>query len=161
MSHSLLFIVQYLQYVLFKSKNLQKFISMWKRRSSWRSKLQRRGNYQSKGRGCNSVCNWLQISAVYLHSSHGEKSKAWAACHQMKKIWNSDMKRILKIRLFQATVESILMYCSKIWTIPAALSKQNDGCYTRMFRMALNIRWYDKVSRKQWRTLRWHAKSHW
>ena len=85
----------------------------------------------------------------YLQSTHDfkvRKAKAWAACHLMKKIWNSDMKRVLKIRLFQATVESILLYGSETWTIPAALSKQIDGCYTRMLRMALNVHWYDKVS---------------
>ena len=85
----------------------------------------------------------------YLQSTHDfkvRKAKAWAACHLMKKVWNSEMKRVLKIRLFQATVESILLYGSETWTIPAALSKQIDGCYTRMLRMALNVHWYDKVS---------------
>ena len=56
--------------------------------------------------------------------------------------------KILKISLFQATVESILLYGTETWTIPAALSKKIDGCYTRMLRMALNVRWYDKVSNK-------------
>ena len=39
------------------------------------------------------------------------KAKAWTAFHQMNKIWNSD--RILKIRLFQAIVEAILLYGSE------------------------------------------------
>ena len=85
----------------------------------------------------------LKYLGCYLLSTHDfkvRKAKAWAAYHQMNKIWNSDMKRILKIRLFQATVESILLYGSESWvTIPATLSKQIDGCYTDMLRMALNI----------------------
>ena len=41
------------------------------------------------------------------------KAKAWAACHKLKKMWKSDLRRGLKIRLFVATVESILL--SSIW----------------------------------------------
>ena len=41
---------------------------------------------------------------------------------------------------------NIIFYGSETWTIPAALSKQIDGCYTRMLQMAVNIRWHDKVS---------------
>ena len=86
---------------------------------------------------------------AYINSSEHDfavrKAKAWAACHQMKKIWSSNMRRDLKIRLFQATVESILLYGSETWTIPVALSKRIDGCYTRMLRMVLNINWRDMV----------------
>ena len=54
------------------------------------------------------------------------------------------MKRVLKIR--QPTVSSNSGVNSETRTIPAALLKQIDGCYTRMLRMALNVHWYDKVS---------------
>ena len=56
------------------------------------------------------------------------------------------MRRDLKVRLFQATVESILLYGSETWTISKSLSKRIDGCYTRMLRMALNINWRDKIN---------------
>ena len=69
------------------------------------------------------------------------KAKAWAACHKMKNIWKSNLRRDLKIRLFQATVESILLYGAETWTLTQALTKKIDGCYTRMLRMALNIDW--------------------
>ena len=69
------------------------------------------------------------------------KAKAWAACHKMKKIWNSGLRKKLKIRLFVATVESILLYGSETWTLTESLKKKIDGCYTRMLRMALNIDW--------------------
>ena len=72
------------------------------------------------------------------------KAKAWAACHQMKKIWKSGMSRDLKIRLFVATVESILLYGAETWTISHTLAKRIDGCYTRMLRMALNIHWSER-----------------
>ena len=67
------------------------------------------------------------------------KAKAWGACHQMKLVWKSDMRRELKVRLFLATVESILLYGSETWTASQTLAKRIDGCYTRMLRMALNI----------------------
>lgn len=49
------------------------------------------------------------------HSTHDfkiKKAKAWAACHQMKKIWKSDMKRILGISRIHSTL--------RLWTIPAS-----------------------------------------
>ncbi|KAL5260700.1 hypothetical protein ACHWQZ_G010752 [Mnemiopsis leidyi] len=69
------------------------------------------------------------------------KAKTWAACHKMKKVWSSGMRRNLKVRLFIATVESILLYGSETWTLTESMKKRVDGCYTRMLRMALNIDW--------------------
>jgi len=62
------------------------------------------------------------------------KAKAWGACHQMKLVWNSAMRRKLKVRQFLDTVESILMYGSETWTVSQTLAKRIDGCYTRMLR---------------------------
>ena len=59
----------------------------------------------------------------------------------MKNIWQSKLSRELKIKLFQATVVSILLYGSETWTISNTLAKRIDGCFTRMLRMALNISW--------------------
>ena len=69
------------------------------------------------------------------------KAKAWAACHKLKKIWKSNLRKGLKIRLFVATVESIFLYGSETWTLTESLKKRIDGCYTRMLRMALNVDW--------------------
>ena len=40
------------------------------------------------------------------------KAQAWQACHKLKKIWTSELPRKTKIRLFQTTVESVLLYGS-------------------------------------------------
>ena len=56
------------------------------------------------------------------------------------------MRKHLKIRLFQATVEQILLYASETWTVTDTLAKKIDGCYTRMLRMVLDIRWPNKIS---------------
>ena len=77
------------------------------------------------------------------------KAKAWAACHKLKKMWKSDLKRSLKIRLFVSTVESILLYGAETWTLTERLEKQLDGCYTRMLRMALNVNWKQHLTNKE------------
>ena len=100
------------------------------------------------GKELEHVNDFLYLGSYISSTEHDfsvRKAKAWAACHQMKKIWNSTMRRSLKIRLFQATVESILLYGSETWTITKTLSKRIDGCYTRMLRMVLNINWRDMI----------------
>ena len=47
----------------------------------------------------------------------------------------------IKIRLFTATVESVLLYGCSTWTLTKAMEKSLDGTYTRMLRMALNVSW--------------------
>ena len=74
------------------------------------------------------------------------KAKAWAACHKLKRIWSTNIKKSIKIRLFTATVESVLLYGSETWTLTNRLTKMIDGCYTRMLRMALNVSWKQKMT---------------
>ena len=74
------------------------------------------------------------------------KAMAWSACNKLKLIWSSSLSRNLKIRLFRATVESVLLYNSETWTINKSMQRKIDGCYTRMLRMALGISWQAKVS---------------
>ena len=83
------------------------------------------------------------------HDIRVRRAKAWAACHKMKKIWKSNLRRDLKVRLFQSTVESVLLYGSEAWTMTAATEKRLDGCYTRMLRMALDVSWRDKLTNKE------------
>ena len=58
------------------------------------------------------------------------KAKAWAACHKLKTLWKSKLRRQLKIRIFIACVESVLLYGSETWSLNTRLSKMLDGCYT-------------------------------
>ena len=74
------------------------------------------------------------------------KGQAWKACNKLTKIWKSSLSRAFKIRLFQAVVESVLMYGSETWTPTRALEIQLDGCYTRLLRSALNVDWRDHVT---------------
>lgn len=77
------------------------------------------------------------------------KALAWSACHKLCKIWNSSLSRNIKVRLFIATVESVLLYGSETWTLTKSLEKQLNGCYTRMLRMSLNISWKRKLTNEQ------------
>ena len=45
------------------------------------------------------------------------KGMAWNACNKMDKLWKSFLNRQIKIRLFQATIEPILLYGSESWTL--------------------------------------------
>ena len=67
------------------------------------------------------------------------KALAWTACHKLRKVWKSRLRRQIKERLFIATVESVLLYGAETWTLTKTLENQLNGCYTRMLRMALNI----------------------
>ena len=65
----------------------------------------------------------------------------------MPKIWKSDLRKAIKVRLFTALIESVLLYGSETWTMTKRLNKVLDGCYTRWLRMALNVNQYrDRVS---------------
>ena len=53
--------------------------------------------------------------------------------------------RNLKIRIFTATVESVLLYGCEAWTLTKSTEKMIDGTYTRLLRSALNFSWQDHV----------------
>ena len=75
------------------------------------------------------------------------QTKDLAACHKLKQIWKSDLRKAIKVRLFTALIESVLLYGSETWTMTKRLNKVLDGCYTRMLRMAVNVNQYrDRVS---------------
>ena len=74
------------------------------------------------------------------------KAKAWATFHKVINIWKSNMKRSLKVRLFTATVESVLLYGSEKWILSKSLTKTIDSCYTRMLRIALDVSWKERKS---------------
>ena len=50
---------------------------------------------------------------------------------------------------FKATVESVLLYGAETWTLTKTLQKGLDGCYTRLLRHALNIKWQQRLTNKQ------------
>ena len=77
------------------------------------------------------------------------KAMAWKACNKLSKIWQSRLSRNVKIRLFQTTVESVLLYGAETWTVTSKLGKVLDGCYTRLLRTALNISWKSHTTNQE------------
>ena len=77
------------------------------------------------------------------------KALAWVAIVKLDNIWKSPMKRHMKIQFFRATVEMVLLYGAEAWTLTETLEKRLDGCYTRLLRYALNIKWPKKIRNKE------------
>ena len=77
------------------------------------------------------------------------KAQAWTACYQLRKIWKSNISRSLKLNLFTAAVESVLLYGCEAWTLNKTIEKQLDGTYTRMLRMLLNIHWNQHTTNEE------------
>ena len=48
-----------------------------------------------------------------------------------------------------ASIESVLLHGSEIWTVTKAMEKKLDGCYTKMLRMVFNVSWQDKLTNKE------------
>ena len=69
------------------------------------------------------------------------KGMAWSACFKMEKIWKSNLERDFKIRIFRATIEPVLLYGSKTWTLSAKQQHWLDGCHTRLLRRVQNLSW--------------------
>ena len=73
---------------------------------------------------------------------------AWAASNNMTKIWKSSISKTVRLRLFRATVESVLLYGSEAWTLTDTTTKRLDGAYTRLLRTALGVSWKDRVKKR-------------
>ena len=74
---------------------------------------------------------------------------AWKACNNLSKIWKSNLSKNIKIKLFQSTVESVLLYGSETWAVTKKIGKALDGCYTRMLRAALDNSWKSHITNKE------------
>ena len=77
------------------------------------------------------------------------KGMAWSACNDLHKVWTSKLSPRIKIRVFRACIEPILLYGSETWTLPVRLEKKLDGCYTRLLMRAQNLSWKKHPTLKQ------------
>ena len=64
----------------------------------------------------------------------------------MNKIWKRVLPGWLKLRIFRAAVESILLYGCGTWSLTKSDEKMMDGCYTRMLRKIYKLNSLAKVS---------------
>ena len=80
----------------------------------------------------------------YTDTSHDMNvriAQSWSALHSLQKVWKAPIQKDTKTKVFQACIETILLYGSDSWTLNAARRKRLDGTYTRMLRTAYNISW--------------------
>ena len=105
----------------------------------------------SKSRVLKEVEDYKYLGS-YVSSSEKDfnvrKGMAWSASNDMRKIWESNMSIDLKIQIFRATVESILLYGSETWTMTAKIRRRLDGTYTRLLMRTQNISWRQHPTRE-------------
>ena len=73
------------------------------------------------------------------------KALAWQSLNGMNKIWKSNLNTSLKVNLFIATVECVLLYGCESWTLTSTQEKALNGSYTRMLRVVKNVHWSDRI----------------
>ena len=99
------------------------------------------------------VANDLKYLGSWIGSSEHDiqvrKALAWKTCNALSKIWKSSLSRCINECLFQAIVESILLYGAESWPMTNKIQKQLDGYYTRVVRAAFNISWKDKKTNQE------------
>ena len=55
----------------------------------------------------------------------------------------------IKVRLLGSAGESILLYGSDAWTLTEKLTNQIHGCYTRLLRTVLGVKWDQFLTNKE------------
>ena len=78
------------------------------------------------------------------------KGQAWSAFWKMTKLWHSSkMSLALKMRIFKASVISVLLYGSEAWLITKYQMDSLDSFATSCYRIMLNIRRLDHVTNEE------------
>ncbi|KAI8511970.1 hypothetical protein Bbelb_110700 [Branchiostoma belcheri] len=76
--------------------------------------------------------------------------KASSAFSRIQKVLKNGMLSLQnKLRIYQATVISILLYGSETWQIYAADQKRLNAFHTRCLRKILNISYLDRITNKE------------
>ena len=76
--------------------------------------------------------SWIRTTDKDLSA---RKAQAWAAAEKLRRVWKApQLSRELKVRLFRATVESVLLYGAQCWSLTVAQTRSLDGTHTRLLR---------------------------
>ena len=78
------------------------------------------GNLLEEVKGLKYLGSWVSSTEQGVKT---RKAMAWRACNKLNKIWKSRILRHINIKLFQATVESVLLYGCELWTITKKIGK--------------------------------------
>ena len=74
--------------------------------------------------------------------------QAWSTLNSLDRVWNASIKKETKLKVFKASVETILLYSSDSWSLNVALSKKLDGSYTKMLCTIYNISLQEHITNK-------------
>jgi hypothetical protein len=77
---------------------------------------------------------------------HIRRGMSWAAAKSLQPIFNSNASVEVKVNLFRATVEQVLLYGCEALTITPSFSRVVDGTYARLLRYAIGIVWPKTMS---------------
>ena len=77
------------------------------------------------------------------------KAKAWLAFWKLKKIWRSNATIDLKVKFFNASVLSVLLYATETYVMNANIQKKINSFQTSCLRIILNIKRTDRVRNEQ------------
>ena len=98
------------------------------------------------------VADYKYLGSFVLNSEKDlniRKAMARKACNELHRVWTSDLATDLKIKIFRATVEPILLYGSETWTLSVRLEERLDGTYTRLLMRVKNMSWKCHPTKKQ------------
>ena len=102
-------------------------------------------HHLSSGLELKRVLDFKYLGTWLLNPINGFKIRraaAWSAIKRLNRIWKSNnISILLKIRLFNCLVVSILLYNAVTWITNKTLTKALSSGYNRLLRYALNIRW--------------------
>ena len=63
-------------------------------------------------------------------------------------VWKTALDSLKKVNLFQACVESVLLFCCESWSLHNDFENKINSSYTRVLRKVKNITWFDFVWNK-------------
>ena len=91
--------------------------------------------------GRQQICLYLNLYNGIKDAFHERRRLAWAATKALNPIFHSTAPEVLKVHLFRALVETVLLFGCESWVTPQSLADQIDASHRRFLRAAINIRW--------------------
>jgi hypothetical protein len=104
---------------------------------------------QVAGRPIKQVSSFVYLGSQVPDSEAAFKErrlKAWAAAAKLRNVANSQAAETLKVSLFKATVESVLLYASETLSVSKTLARKIDAAHSALLRYSMGIHWPQLVT---------------